>query len=163
MDYLNTDQYLLMTFPELREKALVSLKLFNFSKYNQIEKVIYEYSKTKDDYMKNLKYFIGSVIQDQNKADLSPFSLLEKIDRRLNDIKNGKIDYNTSDIYEDSEQVFRYDIVKLLTIVKVIEGLFTCPKCHSRKVQSIEKQTRRADEPPTNFCYCTNCKNRWTE
>jgi DNA-directed RNA polymerase subunit M/transcription elongation factor TFIIS len=43
----------------------------------------------------------------------------------------------------------------------MVDGDITCPKCHSKKVHRIEKQTRSADESATVFCYCSECGKRW--
>ena len=43
----------------------------------------------------------------------------------------------------------------------MVEGNLTCPKCKSRKIHRIEKQTRSADESATVFCYCSECGKRW--
>lgn len=44
---------------------------------------------------------------------------------------------------------------------EMVDGDITCPKCKSRKVHRIEKQTRSADESATVFCYCSECGKRW--
>lgn len=41
-------------------------------------------------------------------------------------------------------------------------GMFSCPKCKSKDVDTEQKQTRSADEPMTIFCACTRCQTRWT-
>tara|TARA_B110000008_G_C16958168_1_gene559023 strand:- start:275 stop:619 length:345 start_codon:yes stop_codon:yes gene_type:complete len=43
----------------------------------------------------------------------------------------------------------------------MVDGDITCPKCHSKKIHRIEKQTRSADESATVFCYCSECGKRW--
>jgi len=43
----------------------------------------------------------------------------------------------------------------------MVDGDITCPKCKSKKIHRIEKQTRSADEAATVFCYCSNCGKRW--
>jgi DNA-directed RNA polymerase subunit M/transcription elongation factor TFIIS len=44
---------------------------------------------------------------------------------------------------------------------KKIISLHKCPKCKSRSVDSVQFQTRSADEPMTNFCTCLECNHRW--
>lgn len=44
---------------------------------------------------------------------------------------------------------------------EMVDGDITCPKCKSKKVHRIEKQTRSADESATVFCYCSECGKRW--
>ena len=36
-----------------------------------------------------------------------------------------------------------------------------CYRCKSHKIEYVELQTRRADEPMTRFFRCANCGNRW--
>lgn len=43
----------------------------------------------------------------------------------------------------------------------VAEGDITCPKCKSRRVSRVEKQTRSADESATVFCHCSECDHRF--
>jgi len=40
----------------------------------------------------------------------------------------------------------------------ILEGVFTCKKCKSRKIRWYQKQTRSADEPMTNFYECVDVK-----
>lgn len=46
------------------------------------------------------------------------------------------------------------------SIANVIEGIYTCPKCGSKKVTTVQKQTRSSDEPTTEFNSCV-CGNTW--
>mgnify|MGYP002130539158 CR=1 FL=1 len=63
-----------------------------------------------------------------------------------------------------------YDIAKLIkeqdeyitNPYTVEDGVTQCKKCSSRKVWSIQKQTRSADEPMTTISKCTNCGAEWT-
>jgi transcription factor S len=36
-----------------------------------------------------------------------------------------------------------------------------CFRCKSHKIEYMQLQTRRADEPMTTFFRCANCGNRW--
>ena len=36
-----------------------------------------------------------------------------------------------------------------------------CFRCKSHRIEFIQLQTRRADEPMTTFFRCANCGNRW--
>lgn len=40
-------------------------------------------------------------------------------------------------------------------------GLFSCPACKSKNVDTDQKQTRSADEPMTVFCCCNSCGKRF--
>lgn len=44
---------------------------------------------------------------------------------------------------------------------RVVDGMFTCGKCKSKKTHYYQLQTRSADEPMTTFVTCLNCSNRW--
>jgi DNA-directed RNA polymerase subunit M len=39
----------------------------------------------------------------------------------------------------------------------------TCPECGHEKAYYWLQQTRAADEPPTQFFRCVNCKHVWRE
>lgn len=41
-------------------------------------------------------------------------------------------------------------------------GSINCPKCHSMETLAVERQVKRADEPASIFCSCTQCKYKWT-
>jgi len=43
----------------------------------------------------------------------------------------------------------------------VVEGIYTCGRCQSKKVEYYEKQTRGADEAMTAFFNCVNCGKKW--
>lgn len=43
----------------------------------------------------------------------------------------------------------------------IAEGDIICPKCKSKRVHRVEKQTRSADESATVFCHCSECGTRW--
>ncbi len=45
----------------------------------------------------------------------------------------------------------------------MMEGIYTCRKCGSKKTQSWDKQTRSSDEPMTTTVMCTNCRASWTQ
>lgn len=43
----------------------------------------------------------------------------------------------------------------------VVEGIFKCKKCGSKRTTYYSLQTRSSDEPMTNFITCVDCQNRW--
>jgi hypothetical protein len=57
------------------------------------------------------------------------------------------------------EQETRY----LLAPPTMMEGIYTCRNCGSKKTQSWDKQTRSSDEPMTTFIMCMNCRKTWTQ
>jgi DNA-directed RNA polymerase subunit M/transcription elongation factor TFIIS len=45
---------------------------------------------------------------------------------------------------------------------EIVEGVSECPRCKSKRVLSMQKQTRRADEGSTTFNVCQECEFKWT-
>lgn len=43
----------------------------------------------------------------------------------------------------------------------VVEGIFSCKKCKSRRIITNSKQTRCGDEATTVFAQCSKCGNAW--
>jgi DNA-directed RNA polymerase subunit M/transcription elongation factor TFIIS len=143
--------YDLTSINEVRDNTKNILKQFLNSEknINILEKVIYDNSVNKKQYTDTLKYTIG-VIYEKKLPDI------------INDIKTNKINFN-SDIYIDADDNIKKEVMKIQTPVEVIEGMFTCKKCGSKKTHHIAIQTRRSDEPPTIDIRCLNkdCLNRW--
>jgi len=46
---------------------------------------------------------------------------------------------------------------------EIEDSLLQCGKCHQRKVDYYQKQTRGADEPMTIFANCLHCGHRWRQ
>lgn len=46
-------------------------------------------------------------------------------------------------------------------IEDVPEGSYRCGRCKSKRIVTIQKQTRSADEPMTCFHTCSECDKRW--
>ena len=43
------------------------------------------------------------------------------------------------------------------------QSLYTCHKCGSKNVTSIDKQVRSCDEGTSVFNSCNNCGNKWRD
>ena len=41
------------------------------------------------------------------------------------------------------------------------DGVYTCPKCQSKKTYQMEKQMRSADEDTTVIISCAKCRKSW--
>jgi DNA-directed RNA polymerase subunit M/transcription elongation factor TFIIS len=92
--------------------------------------------------------------------------------RTVNDIyqlyKSGldgpsKIGWN-SELFDAFRAVEDMEIKNILTpIVMIEEGIYECPRCHQKKTRGFPVQTRRADEPTTEFLFCLNpnCNYSW--
>ena len=46
-------------------------------------------------------------------------------------------------------------------IEDVPEGSYRCGRCKSKRIITVQKQTRSADEPMTCFHTCSECEKRW--
>lgn len=60
------------------------------------------------------------------------------------------------------------EIKRLKTDIVIKKGIFKCPRCLASKekndptnTETVEIQTRKADEPATNFNSCNTCNYRW--
>jgi DNA-directed RNA polymerase subunit M/transcription elongation factor TFIIS len=49
------------------------------------------------------------------------------------------------------------------TTMKVVEGLYQCSRCKSKKTYSRQVQTRSADEGMTSIIQCMECGKVWRE
>ena len=59
------------------------------------------------------------------------------------------------------EAIQEYEPIEQVEEEIMVDGDITCPKCKSKKIHRVEKQTRSADESATVFCYCSECGKRW--
>ena len=77
-------------------------------------------------------------------------------------LQQGKTGWD-SVLFQPFLEAERRDIVNLTKPLEVEEGLYTCPKCKSKKTHSYTRQVRSADEPATTFITCANtdCSYKW--
>jgi len=63
------------------------------------------------------------------------------------------------EVVDAQKEIFSY----IENPYEVIDGMFNCPKCGSKKTISYSKQTRSADEGMSTFVFCANkeCRHRW--
>ena len=153
----NVYNYELNKFNDLRVTAIELLKKFKINNEKQVETIIYENSKNKDEYFRMLKYLLGAIAS----SDMSINKNI-KLNTIINDIVSKKIDFDKDNIFKNNDQEFRLEINKLLTPINVVEGI-QCKRCKSKNTISTERQTRRADEPPTLFVKCLNCGYEWRD
>jgi len=153
----NVYNYELNKFNDLRVTAIELLKKFKINNEKQVETIIYENSKNKDEYFRMLKYLLGAIVS----TDMSINKNI-KLNTIINDIVSKKIDFDKDNIFKNNDQEFRLEINKLLTPINVVEGI-QCKRCKSKNTISTERQTRRADEPPTLFVKCLNCGYEWRD
>lgn len=67
----------------------------------------------------------------------------------------------SSIIFSEARRKYFLDLTAdMRSTSNMIEGIYKCPKCGSKKVKSIVKQTRGADEATTEFNSCV-CGYSW--
>jgi len=62
---------------------------------------------------------------------------------------------------ESAREKFAIDIEIFKNKSAVTEGLFECPRCHSKKTIVSERQARSADEPTNITVTCDACRKQW--
>ena len=76
--------------------------------------------------------------------------------------ENGYSIVKNSPPYNEAKRRYFLDITEQLRAENnIIDGIYDCPKCSSKKVTTELKQTRRADEAMTVINTCTNCGFLW--
>ncbi len=74
-------------------------------------------------------------------------------------LKNQRLEKIQQDAKEYTMKALQGDFYLKNSVYK--EGEFQCSKCKERKVITVQKQMRSADEPMTTFFTCVTCGNRW--
>jgi DNA-directed RNA polymerase subunit M/transcription elongation factor TFIIS len=118
---------------------------------NNVSKTYVELVRSVVDYLYEI-----SVSKEGNKFNM------KKLSEVLHLIKMNQLNYEAS-FYDTYRNDVLKEIKKLQTPVEVLEGIFTCPKCHSTKTYHYGIQTRSGDEAMTVFIHCQNkhCKYAW--
>lgn len=85
-----------------------------------------------------------------------------EINEILGGVKNNElnqIEFNSKCFikYKHDENTY----LQFLNNPEVEDGMFECKKCKSKKILTMSKQVRRADEPTTVFAKCSHCKYSW--
>lgn len=80
-------------------------------------------------------------------------------------IQNDKIKFSeilfSSPIFDRERDLFFINLERSRRKVGTSKGLLKCPNCKSQSTESIEKQTRSADEPMTIISTCLECGKTW--
>jgi DNA-directed RNA polymerase subunit M/transcription elongation factor TFIIS len=124
---------------------------------------------------------IGDMIDKKNKKIIKDIHLNSKFDNavlnelfnlnveQLNDIfdyskKNDEItlDYIIKNIthFNFYESIYKQNFASILQ-EEVSDGIYQCPKCKSKLVNTVTRQIRSADEPATDSNTCNNCGHNW--
>lgn len=71
--------------------------------------------------------------------------------------------WRESGTYTEQRQRESTEIEIATTSMKVVEGLYQCTRCKSKKTYSRQVQTRSADEGMTSIIQCIECNKVWRE
>ena len=137
-----------MDYP--REDIIELLNQFvNIHNAKVFEHILYKYSYDLEHYIHLTKFIIG-FINEKNNKDIA------------NDIINNQTHFNNS-FYKNEKELILKEISKITTPIEIVEGIFQCPKCKSKRTNHYSVQLRRSDEPPTIFISCIEkqCKFKW--
>jgi DNA-directed RNA polymerase subunit M/transcription elongation factor TFIIS len=136
---------------------------FNKKIIKEIENSIYEFSI---EYAKlHETPFLLESIYESKLSDIIKEILNKESTYLIDAIKNNTIDPAkiallkpeelNPDKYE--EIIKKRELEEYKKNNKVGSSVFTCKKCKKANCTIIEKQTRAADEPPTQFITCNEC------
>jgi len=64
--------------------------------------------------------------------------------------------------FDDANFHDRQETKVLLVPPQMMEGIYVCRTCGSKKTQSLERQMRSSDEPMSIMVTCMNCRKTWT-
>ena len=83
----------------------------------------------------------------------------------LNNSKDKEKDFinmlKESPIFSEARRKYFLDLTAdMRSVSNMLEGIYKCPKCGSKKVKTIQKQTRGSDESTTEFNSCV-CGHSW--
>jgi DNA-directed RNA polymerase subunit M/transcription elongation factor TFIIS len=86
---------------------------------------------------------------------LEYFKIKHNYDERKEIIKN-------SMPYNNAKRLYFLEVTeKIRQLNNTVDSIYDCAKCGSKKVKTVLKQTRRADEGITEFNTCLSCGFSW--
>jgi DNA-directed RNA polymerase subunit M/transcription elongation factor TFIIS len=141
--------HILSLLPKSKKKVVnVPQEIILHQKALQLQSIGHDYEKTYVD----IWLEILTMMETKNKT----------LSDALEDVISNKIGWN-SVLFEEWVEKERRDIINLTRPLEVEEGIYTCPKCKSKKTHHYSRQMRSADEPATTIVTCANqmCQFNW--
>jgi DNA-directed RNA polymerase subunit M/transcription elongation factor TFIIS len=137
-----------------RDIGIQTLSIIVKNKQNAqlVEKYIYEFSDTTEEYL-NLLYETVYFIKNSKEK------LSETIKTVISNIYEQKISWKHPR-YDHYKQQIEEEDQFMTTPFEIEEGVLEC-KCGSKKTISFQRQTRSADEGSTTFAQCVECGSKW--
>lgn len=158
-----------MVDSDLRKKSkqVLSRVLNTPSNVNVFEKLIYNQSQIEVGLMNDsnkvpvesiYKRILYQVLSDITKRSERGFSL-KKISEHLT---QGNVLWKHFS-FQNIQKVMEEKNGFIEKPFEVVEGILECPKCHSNKTYSYQKQCRSGDESSSTFAQCMNskCNYKW--
>jgi DNA-directed RNA polymerase subunit M/transcription elongation factor TFIIS len=143
-----------MDLPDIdnEEDILASLTFKDESKLtkDEIKKIIKVFNTTSQDKLLELSGLLNKIGPKKTIKYLEDNKEKEFIDL----IKN------SSPFGESRRKYFLNMTASLRSLANMVEGIYKCARCGSKKVKTIQKQTRSSDEPTTEFNSCV-CGHNW--
>jgi len=105
----------------------------------------------------------GNYVQKYTELMTELFAMVQAgIDNPFSYIISDTIGWK-SPLFAEHVEKERIDIMNIKKPMEVVDGIYTCPKCKSKKTFHYSRQLRSADEPMTTTVTCANteCQYRW--
>lgn len=115
---------------------------------NVLEKYIQEASADEEEYRRNIYQIIGDILAKKKLKDI------------LKNIKDQRLGWN-HEAFDEIVSVLAEQDDFIENPFEIEEGVLECMKCGSKRVFSITRQERSADEGMTTRAQCVNCKAKW--
>jgi DNA-directed RNA polymerase subunit M/transcription elongation factor TFIIS len=135
---------------ELGHKALSTLITKN-KNVELVEKYIYNFTDTDDEYMNLLYESVGIIGTSSDRT--------QAIKTLITNIYGGVYGWNHP-VYSEYKQKLEEEDQFLMNPFEIEEGVLEC-KCGSKRTISFQRQTRSADEGSTTFAQCVECGTKW--
>tara|TARA_Y100000591_G_C21742255_1_gene650006 strand:+ start:524 stop:940 length:417 start_codon:yes stop_codon:yes gene_type:complete len=129
-------------------KIVLETYLSNENNIDIIEKCLFFYNSTREEYFRTL-YEVIEMISKKIKLKVI-----------IDNIKKSNIGIFSND-FQNIHDKIKEEESFIIKPFEIEEGVLECGKCGSKKTYSYTKQTRSGDESTTVFAVCCKCNNRW--
>lgn len=71
------------------------------------------------------------------------------------------VEYFDSPVFDEARRQEREELDSMIRDVEVEESIYTCPRCHSKKIRVRPVQDRAGDESQSVRYVCVRCRYGW--
>lgn len=104
----------------------------------------------------NINYKLANTILNIQNCDIDEIcALLDQ--NKFNNLDKTGFNSECFEKYKKEEDIY----LKFLDCDTMEDSILQCKNCFSRKIYTVSKQVRRADEPETVFAKCLKCNKNW--